>query len=105
MLASLYPAIDVNKRRSSMRAASALTALLLMAAWAPAAVPERFYYLGEIKLSSAAGKPMGSQVIMVEKIQDRDNANIIERALVIYEGGKVQESTMRIAVKNHNTFT
>jgi hypothetical protein len=67
-------------------------------------VPEKLYYLGEIKLSSAEGKPVGSQVIMLEKIQDPAKSTIIERALVIFAGGKVEESTMRMAVKDDNTF-
>jgi hypothetical protein len=44
---------------------------LLFGVGALAAMPEKIYYLGEIKLSSAEGKSMGSQVIMLEKIQDR----------------------------------
>src|SRR5262245_12169867 len=72
--------------------------------WAPAAEPERLCYLGKIKLTSAAGKPMGSQVIMLEKILDRDKLAIVEHGRVIFTGGKVEESTMRMA-RADNTLT
>jgi hypothetical protein len=88
-----------------MRTAIALVVTVLVPAWALAAAPEKMYYLGEVKLSSAAGKSMGSQVILVEKTHDRDNATIVERALVVHRDGKVEEWTMRLAVKDDNTFT
>jgi hypothetical protein len=88
-----------------MRGAFAAIAVLLVQALAPAATPERLYYLGEIKLTSEDGKSMGSQVILVEKIHDRDNSTIIERAVVVQANGKVDSSTMRLAVKEDNTFT
>ena len=88
-----------------MRTAMALVVTVLVAASALAAPPETLYYLGEVKLSSAAGQPMGSQVILVEKTSDRDKATIIERAIVVGADGKVEERTMRLAVKDDNTFT
>jgi hypothetical protein len=72
---------------------------------ARAADPEKFYYLGEVKLSSADGKPMGSQVILLEKIHDRDKSKIVERALVIQPDGKAEERNMEMTVKDDNSFT
>src|SRR5262249_7038141 len=77
----------------------------LVPGWVLAAPPEKLYFVGEAKLSSADGKAMGSQVLLVEKTYDRDNATIIERALVVHPDGKVEEFTMRLAVKEDNTFT
>ena len=88
-----------------MRTAMALVVTLLVPAWALAAPPEKFYYVGEAKLSSADGKPMGSQVFLVEKTYDRDKSTIIERAIVVQPDGKVEEWTMRLTVKDDNTFT
>jgi hypothetical protein len=82
-----------------------LVVAVLVPAWALAAPPEKMYYLGEVKLSSATGQPLGSQVILLEKVHDRDSATIIERALVVQADGKVEERTMRLAVKDDNTFT
>jgi hypothetical protein len=70
-----------------------------------AAAPEKFYYLGEVKLSNAAGKSMGSQVILVEKTHDRDNSVILERAIVVKPDGTAEERAMRMPVKDDNTFT
>lgn len=80
-------------------------ALVLAPALAFAALPEKFCYLGEVKLSSGDGKPMGSQVILVEKIHDRDNSVIVERAIVVQPDGKAEERGMRMTVKDDNTFT
>jgi hypothetical protein len=88
-----------------MRAVVVLVFTFLVPTWLLAVPPEKLYYLGEVKLSSATGQPMGSQVILVEKIHDRDNATIIERALVVHQDGKAEERTMRLAVKDDNTFT
>src|SRR3954451_21056384 len=88
-----------------MRTAIASLVIVLVPALAAAAPPEKFYYLGEVKLSSAAGKPMGSQVILVEKVHDRDNAAIVERALVVHPDGRVEERGMRMTVKDDGTFT
>src|ERR1700730_6721247 len=88
-----------------MRTVTSLTITVLLPALALAAPPEKLYYLGEAKLSSATGQAMGSQVILVEKILDRDKATIIERAIVVRPDGKVEEFTMRLAVKDDNTFT
>jgi hypothetical protein len=88
-----------------MRAAISLAVIVLVPAAALAAPPEKMYFIGEVKLSSATGQSMGSQVILVEKTHDRDNATIIERVVVVHANGKVEEWTMRMAVKDDNTFT
>jgi hypothetical protein len=88
-----------------MRTAMALVVTFLVPAWALAAAPEKLYYLGEVKLSSGTGQALGSQVILVEKVLDRDNAMILERAIVVSPDGKVEEWSMRMAVKDDNTFT
>ena len=48
---------------------------------------------------------MGSQVLLVEKIHDRHKSTIIERAIIVHPDGKAEERTMRLAVKDDNTFT
>ena len=88
-----------------MRTTIALVIIVLGPAWALAAPPEKLYYLGEVKLSSATGKAIGSQVLLVEKIHDRDKATILERAIIVHPDGKVEEQTMRLTVKDDDTFT
>ncbi len=88
-----------------MRTAMALLVTVVVPAWALAAPPEKLYYLGEVKLSSATGQPLGSQVILVEKISDREHSTITERALVVHADGKAEERTMHLSVKDDNTFT
>ena len=88
-----------------MRATFSLVVTLLAPALAFAAGPAKLYYLGEVKLSSGNGQSLGSQVILIEKTHDRDNATIVERAVVVHAGGKTEEWTMRMAVKDDNTFT
>ena len=88
-----------------MRTALVLVVTLLVPAWALAAPPEKLHFVGEVKLSSATGQPTGSQVFLVEKTYDRDKSTIIERAIVVHPDGKVEEWTMRLAVKDDNTFT
>ena len=88
-----------------MRTAIAVALVVLAPAGALAAPPTRFYYIGEVKLSSGTGQPMGSQAILVEKVLDPDNSVIVERAIVVGADGKVEEYTTRLAVKKDNTFT
>jgi hypothetical protein len=88
-----------------MRTAIAVALVVLAPAGALAAPPTRFYYIGEVKLSSGTGQPMGSQAILVEKVHDPDNSVIVERAIVVGTDGKVDEYTTRLAVKKDNTFT
>jgi hypothetical protein len=88
-----------------MRTAIATVAIVLAPALAAAGPPEKLYYVGQAKLSSAAGQSMGSQVILLEKIHDSDEAKIIERAIVVQPDGKAVEHTMRMDVKGDNRFT
>lgn len=82
-----------------------LSAVVAIAgARASAAEPEKFFFVGEVKLSSADGRPIGSQVILFEKIHDQEKATMIERAVVVHPDGKVEEHTMRLSVKG-NDFT
>lgn len=70
-----------------------------------AAPPEKFYFLGEAILSSADGKPMGSQVILLEKTHDREQSLIIERAIIVKPDGKVDDETMTITVNEDSSFS
>jgi hypothetical protein len=88
-----------------MRTVTATFALFVAPALAVAAPPEKFYFLGEVKLSNAVGQPMGSQVILVEKTHDRDNNAIVERAIVVQPDGKAEERTMYMTVKHDGSFT
>ena len=88
-----------------MRTLILLVVLALVPAVAQGEPPVKLYYVGEAKVSSADGKSMGSQVFLVQKTHDRDNSTIIERAIVVQPDGKVEEWTMRLAVKDDNTFT
>ena len=88
-----------------MRTASSLVVIGLVPALALAEPPVKLYYVGEAKLSSATGKPMGSQVYLLEKTLDRDKATITERAVIVRENGQAEEWTMRFAVKEDGTFT
>jgi len=88
-----------------MRTAILVAFLMLVPALARAEPPEKFYYLGEVKLSSATGQPMGSSVMLFEKIHDRDKATVIERGIIVFAEGKVEEQTMYLKVKDDNTFT
>ncbi len=78
-------------------------ALLPSTVWS--APPEKFYFIGEAKLSTADGKPFQSQVILLEKTHDRDQSQIIERALVVKPDGKVDDETMTLKVADDNSFT
>jgi hypothetical protein len=88
-----------------MRATSAFLVALLLPAWTWAAPPQKLYYVGEVKLSSGEGKPMGSQAILIEKILDSEKSEIIERAAVVKPDGSTEEYTAHLAVRPDNSFT
>ena len=88
-----------------MRIATFVLAALALPAGSQAETPAKLHYVGEVKLSSATGQPIGSQVILLEKIYDRDASTITEAAIVVDPAGKVEERTMRLSVKPDNTFT
>ena len=87
-----------------MRLLVTISFVVLLPLGVVAAPPEKLYYVGEVKVSAASGKSMGSQAILLEKIQDRDKAMITERAIVVKADGKVDEQTMVLTVKDDNTF-
>jgi hypothetical protein len=68
------------------------------------AAVQKTYFLGEAKLSSEAGKPLGSQVFLVEKTQDPERNLIIERAVVVNPDGSAEQYTMNMTV-NGDSFT
>jgi hypothetical protein len=88
-----------------MKAAIPLVVVALVPAFAQADQPIKLYYVGEAKVSSADGKPLGSQVYLLEKTLDPDKAAITERAVIVREDGKAEEWTLRFAVKEDGTFT
>src|SRR4029077_12472777 len=85
-----------------MRSLLALLITAVAPALALAAAPEKMYYVGEVKLSSADGRPMGSQALLLEKIHDPDNSTIIERAIIVHADGKTEERTATMTVKEDN---
>jgi len=88
-----------------MRIVISLAVLFLVPVLALAESPVKLYYVGEAKVSSVAGKALGSQVYLLAKTLDRDKATIIEQALIVHPDGKAEEWTMRFSVKDDNTFT
>src|SRR5438270_10268284 len=88
-----------------MRLLLAPVVLFLAPLFVVAAPPEKSYYLGEVRLSSPTGKPIGSQAILVERTVDRENSVILERALVVQADGKVDEYPVRMPVKSDGSFT
>jgi hypothetical protein len=55
-------------------------------------------------ISSADGKPLGSQVYLLEKTLDRDKTMITERAVIVRPDGKAEEWVLRFAVKEDGSF-
>lgn len=88
-----------------MSRTAVLSFLLFLPSVTLAAPPEKFYFIGEAKLSLADGKPFQSQVILLEKTHDRDQSQIVERALVVKPDGKVDDETMILQVSDDNSFT
>lgn len=69
-----------------------------------AAAVEKTYFIGEAKLSTESGKPLGSQVLLLEKTQDPDNHLIVERAVVVKPDRTAEEYTMNMTVTG-DSFT
>ena len=65
----------------------------------------KFHFVGEVKLSSPDGKPLGSQVILLEKTHDPDKSTITERAIVVSPDGKVDDQIAILTVKEDGSFT
>ena len=87
-----------------MRWIIAVSIVALFPFVASAVPPEKLHYAGEVKLSASDGKALGSQVILLEKVHDRDKSTITERAVVVKPDGQADEQTMLITVKEDNTF-
>ena len=69
-----------------------------------AAEVEKAYYIGEVKLSSESGQPLGSQAILAERTYDPGRGVIGERAVVVQADGTVNDSPMNMIVKG-DSFT
>jgi hypothetical protein len=69
-----------------------------------AAEVETLYYVGEVKLSSESGQPLGSQAILAERTYDPDHNVIKDRAIVVQADGTVNDYPMSMIVKG-DTFT
>src|SRR5437868_2575402 len=95
----------IKRRRIRMLKTMMISIVVLLPALARAEGPVKLYYVGEAKVSSASGEPMGSQVYLLEKTLDREKATITERAVIIRPGEAAEEWTLRFAVKEDNTFT
>jgi hypothetical protein len=87
-----------------MRGMIIVCGVMLIPGFAGAVPPEKLYYAGEVKVSGPAGQAMGSQVILLEKASDKDKSTITERAVIVHAGGKVEEQTMVLTVKDDATF-
>ena len=77
---------------------TAIVVASLLSAICRAETIEKFYYVGEMKLSSPTGRPMGSQAFLIEKTHDPGNNAIIERAVVVAADGTVGDYIMDIKV-------
>jgi hypothetical protein len=56
------------------------------------------YFIGEGKLSTESGKPIGSQALLLEKIEDREKNLMIESAVVVDAKGVAEKRTMTLKV-------
>ena len=63
---------------------------------------EKFYYVGEMKLSTPTGQPMGSQAFLIEKTHDPGRGLIIERAVVVGAEGKADDFVMEMKVSGNS---
>ncbi len=81
-----------------------LVASMLARAAAPAAGLQKWYYIGDVKLSSSSVEPRGAEVILIEKTHDPDRGLIIERAIEIKPDHTVRNYTMNLKVTG-NSFT
>jgi hypothetical protein len=79
-------------------------ATILMCGKICSAAAEKTWFLGEARLSSEAGKSLGSQVLLVEKTQDPEKNLIIERAIVVNPDGTAEQHTMSMTV-TRDSFT
>ena len=87
-----------------MRILFALTICFVSTGISSAAEVERSYFVGEVKMSSESGQPLGSQVILHERVYDPNRSVIGERAVVVEADGTVNDYPMSLIVKG-NSFT
>jgi hypothetical protein len=77
---------------------------VLLAQTCAAAEVEKVYFVGEIKLSSESGRPLGSQAILASRTHDPDRNLMTERAVIVKSDGTVDDYPMNMLVKG-DTFT
>jgi hypothetical protein len=56
------------------------------------------YFIGEAKLSTESGKPIASQALLLEKIEDREKSLMVESAIVVDAAGHAEKRTMNLKV-------
>ena len=71
----------------------------LSSACAGAAERQVWHYLGEVRISSASGQPVPSQVILLEKTHDPEKGVISERAITVKPDGSADYHTVTMTVK------
>jgi hypothetical protein len=89
---------------TEMRNLFALMICLVPTGICAAAEVERSYFVGEIKLSSESGQPLGSQAMLAERAYDPDHNVIKARAVVVEADGTVNDYPMNMIVKG-DSFT
>jgi hypothetical protein len=72
---------------------------VLLAQTCAAAEVEKVYFVGEIKLSSESGRPLGSQAILASRTHDPDRNLMTERAVIVKSDGTVDDYPMNMLVK------
>jgi hypothetical protein len=77
---------------------------ILLAQTCAAAEVEKAYFVGEIKLSSESGRPLGSQAILASRTHDPERNLMTERAVIVKPDGTVDDYPMNMLVKG-DTFT
>jgi hypothetical protein len=87
-----------------MKASYVVVLSALLAQTCVAAEVQDWYFVGEVKLSSESGQPLGSQAMLVHKTCDPGRSVIVERAVVVKPGGTVDDYPINLPVKG-NTFT
>ena len=88
----------INRSHPIALVCTLLGVLLTTNPLAKAADLEKFYYIGDVKLSSEAGEPRGTEVILLEKTHDPSKNLIVERAIEVKPDGTVAEYTMNLTV-------
>jgi hypothetical protein len=94
----------IEGEETDMRSVFALMICAVSAGICSAAEVERSYFVGEVKLSSESGQPLGSQAMLAERTYDPDHNVINERAVVVQADGTVNDYPMRMIVKG-DSFT